>query len=105
MNLAKAYTSSELESLLGAKCSKHTKHKFDTISTISNPIVGSLGFVSKKSSHDLSKFSALIVDESFNNDSNGIILFKTPNVMKSVAKLLGDASKIINTLHRVIILT
>ncbi len=93
MNLAKAYNSSELESLLEAKCSEHTNQKFDTISTLSNPIDGSLGFITKASSHDISKFSALIVDELFTENTDKITLFKTSNVMKSVARLLGEASK------------
>ena len=93
MNLAKAYNSSELESLLDAQCSKHTTQKFDTISTLSNPVDGSLGFISKESSHDISKFSALIVDELFTAKINNTILFKTSNVMRAVARLLAEASK------------
>ena len=93
MNLAKVYNSSELESLLEAKCSKHTDQKFDTISTLSSPIDGSLGFVSKESTHDLSKFSALIVDESFTSkETDNIVLFRTSNVMRSVARLLREIS-------------
>ena len=93
MNLAKAYNSSELESLLDAQCSMHTTQKFDTISTLSNPVDGSLGFISKESSHDISKFSALIVDELFTAKINNTILFKTSNVMRAVARLLAEASK------------
>ena len=94
MNLAKEYSSSELESLLEATCSKQTNQKFDTISTMSNPIDGSLGFIAKDSSHDVSKFRALIVNESFTNkETDNIVLFKTSNVMRSVARLLQDASK------------
>ena len=92
MNLAKAYNSSELESLLEAKCTKHTNQKYDTISTLSNPIDGSLGFVTKASSHDISKFSALVVDELFTQKIDNVVLFKVSNVMRSVAKLLKDVS-------------
>ena len=47
MNLGKVYNSSELESLLEAKCSKNTDLEFDTISTLSHPVSGSLGFITK----------------------------------------------------------
>ena len=92
MNLAKAYNSSELESLLDAKCSKHTNQKFDTISTLSNPVDGSLGFITKDSFYDTSKFSALIVDELFAGQIDNTILFKTSNVMRAVARLLEEAT-------------
>tara|TARA_B100000035_G_scaffold315242_1_gene334661 strand:- start:2532 stop:3428 length:897 start_codon:yes stop_codon:yes gene_type:complete len=93
MNLNKAYSSSELESLLDAKCSINSEIKFDTISTLSNPISDSLGFITKKGNYDLSKFRGLIVHDSFSENINQhTILFKTKNVMKSVAKLLDDVS-------------
>ena len=94
MNLGKAYSSNELESLLNAKCSTNTDIKFDTISTLSHPINGSLGFINKVGDHDISKFRALIVDDSCSNDQfDKIILFKTRNVMRSVSLLLKDVSK------------
>ena len=94
MNLGKAYNSSELESLLEAKCSKNTDLKVDTISTLSHPISGSLGFITKMGDYDTSNFRALIVDDSFSNDQfDKIVLFKTRNVMRSVSLLLEDVSK------------
>ncbi len=94
MNLGKAYNSSELESLLDAKCSVNTNLKLDTISTLSNPVTGSLGFINKKGDHDISKFGALIVDESISDDRfDKIVLFKSKNVMRSVSLLLKDVSK------------
>ncbi len=94
MNLGKAYNSSELESLLDVKCSISTDLKLDTISTLSHPVNGSLGFINKTGEYDISKFSALIVDESYSNDHfDEIVLFKTRNVMRSVSLLLNDVSK------------
>ena len=94
MNLGKAYSSSELESLLDAKCSINTDLKLDTISTLSHPVSGSLGFINKMGDFDTSKFKALIVDDSYSNDQfENIALFRTKNVMRSVSLLLKDVSK------------
>ena len=94
MNLGKVYSSSELESLLDAKCSINTDLKLDTISTFSHPVNGSLGFINKIGDFDTSKFKALIVDDSYSNDQfDNIALFRTKNVMRSVSLLLKDVSK------------
>ena len=94
MNLGKVYSSSELESLLDAKCSINTDLKLDTISTLSHPVNGSLGFINKIGDFDTSKFKALIVDDSYSNDQfDNIALFRTKNVMRSVSLLLKDVSK------------
>ena len=94
MNLGKVYSSSELESLLDAKCSINTDLKLDTISTLSHPVNGSLGFINKIGDFDTSKFKALIVDDSCSNDQfDNIALFRTKNVMRSVSLLLKDVSK------------
>ena len=94
MNLGKAYNSSELENLLDAKCSINTDLKLDTISTLSKPVHGSLGFITKMGDYDTSKFRALIVDNSCSDDQfDKIVLFKTKNVMRSVSLLLKDVSK------------
>ena len=78
MNLGKVYSSSELESLLDAKCSINTDLKLDTISTLSHPVNGSLGFINKIGDFDTSKFKALIVDDSCSNDQfDNIALFRT----------------------------
>ena len=90
MNLGKAYNSSELESLLDAKCSVKNTYEFDTISSLSNPVNDSLGFISKHGNYDISKFRGLIVHDSFEQlETDKLILFKTNNVLKSVAKLLN----------------
>ena len=47
MKLDKAYTINELENVLGAECISNDNKLFDTISTITNPIKGSLGFLTK----------------------------------------------------------
>jgi serine acetyltransferase len=94
MNLGKAYNSSELENLLDARCSINTDLKLDTISTLSKPVHGSLGFITKMGDYDTSKFRALIVDNSCSDDQfDKIVLFKTKNVMRSVSLLLKDVSK------------
>ena len=94
MNLGKVYSSSELESLLDAKCSIKTDLKFDTVSTLSHPVNGSLGFINKTGNFDTSKFKALIVDDSCSKDQfDDIALFRTKNVMRSVSLLLKDVSK------------
>ena len=94
MNLGKVYSSSELESLLDAKCSINTDLKFDTISTLSHPVNDSLGFINKTGDFDTSKFKALIVDDSYSNDQfDNIALFRTKNVMRSVSLLLKDVAK------------
>ena len=94
MNLGKVYNSSELESLLDARCSIKTDLELDTISTLSHPVSGSLGFITKMGDYDTSKFRALIVEESCSNDRfDKTILFKTRNVMRSVSLLLKDVSK------------
>ena len=94
MNLGKAYNSSELESLLDAKCSISTDLKLDTISTLTHPVNGSLGFINKMGDYDTSKFKALIVDDSCSSDQfDKTVLFKTKNVMRSVSLLLKDVSK------------
>ena len=94
MNLGKAYSSSELESLLDAKCSINTDLKLDTISTLSHPVNDSLGFITKTGDYDTSKFKALIVDDSCPHDQfDKIVLFKTSNVMRSVSLLLKNVSK------------
>ena len=81
MNLRKAYNSSELEKLLDAKCSINTDLKLDTISTLSHPVNGSLGFINNVGDYDTSKFKALIVDDSCSNDRfDNIVLFRTKNL-------------------------
>ncbi len=89
MKLDKAYTISELENVLGAECNSNSDNLFDTISTITNPIKGSLGFLTNHNNYDLSPFAGLIVDFSFSKDiGKDILLFRTKNVSKSLSKLL-----------------
>ncbi|MEK9793887.1 MAG: UDP-3-O-(3-hydroxymyristoyl)glucosamine N-acyltransferase, partial [Gammaproteobacteria bacterium] len=89
MKLDKAYTISELGNVLGAECISNDNKLFDTISTITNPIKGSLGFLTSHNDYDLSLFAGLIVDISFSREiSKDILLFRTKNVSKSLSKLL-----------------
>lgn len=90
MKLDKAYTINDLEIVLDAKCNLANNKLFDTISTITNPIKGSLGFLTKDNNYDLSQFAGLIVDISFSRDiKKEILLFRTKNVSKSLSKLLN----------------
>ena len=94
MKLDKAYTINELENVLGAECTSHGNKLFNTISTTTNPIKGSLGFLTSDNNSDLSLFAGLIVDISFSRDiSEDILLFKTKNVSKSLSKLLYRINK------------
>jgi len=94
MKLDKAYTINELENVLGAECNSSSDNLFDTISTITNPIKGSLGFLTNHNNYDLSPFAGLIVDFSFSKDiGKDILLFRTKNVSKSLSKLLYRISK------------
>ena len=68
MKLDKAYTINELENVLDAECISNGNKLFDTISTITNPIKGSLGFLTSDNNYDLSQFAGLIVDISFSRD-------------------------------------
>ncbi|MEL0104001.1 MAG: UDP-3-O-(3-hydroxymyristoyl)glucosamine N-acyltransferase [Gammaproteobacteria bacterium] len=89
MKLDKAYTISELGNVLGAECISNDNKLFDTISTITNPIKGSLGFLTSHNDYDLTLFAGLIVDISFSREiSKDILLFRTKNVSKSLSKLL-----------------
>ena len=94
MKLNKAYTVSELENILNAECISNSKKSFDTLSTMTNPIKGSLGFLTSDYNYDLSPFAGLIVDISFSKDiSKDILLFRTKNVSKSLSKLLYEIDK------------
>ena len=92
MNLDKAYNSIELERLLDAKCSTNHDHSFTEISTLNNPIQGSLGFLTKAGDYNLEHFKGLIVHDTYSSENNNLILFKTNNVMKSLSTLLGKIS-------------
>ena len=65
MNLDKAYNSIELERLLDAKCSTNLNHTFTEISTLNNPIKGSLGFLTKAGDYNLKLFKGLIVHDTY----------------------------------------
>ena len=50
---------------LALSVSQMSNKLFDTLSTITNPIKGSLGFLTSDNNYDLSLFAGLIVDISF----------------------------------------
>lgn len=90
MKLNKAYNCEELSELLNAVCDRKLNKSFDTLSTTSNPLINSLGFVTKdQTDADLSCFAGLIVSKTFSQVvSKDITLFRCKNVMQSISKLL-----------------
>ena len=94
MKLAKAYNSSELCTVIDAVSESNNNQLFDTISTLSNPVPNSLGFITTDTTnHDLSHFNGLIVSKNFNQSiSDKIQLFRCQNVMHSVSMLLEKIS-------------
>jgi len=93
MNLDREYTCDDLCVILDAKCENSNSDLFNQISTLTNPIAKSLGFVTtKETSQDISKFSGLIVPSNFSSKSeNSIPLFITENVMHSLSNLLHNS--------------
>jgi bifunctional N-acetylglucosamine-1-phosphate-uridyltransferase/glucosamine-1-phosphate-acetyltransferase GlmU-like protein len=94
MKLSKAYNSDELCMLIGATCDEKSQHLFETISTLSNPLPNSLGFLTaEETKEDLSLFDGLLVSDKFSqNISNDIQIFKCKNVMRAVSRLLETIS-------------
>jgi UDP-3-O-[3-hydroxymyristoyl] glucosamine N-acyltransferase len=90
MKLAKAYNSEELCKLIDAECSQQSTHIFDTLSTLSNSLPNSLGFITNDDNkHDLASFDGLLVSKNFSQDiDDNIQIFRCDNVMHSLAKLL-----------------
>ena len=82
MNLNKAYNCAELSSILDAICDHENDKTFDKISSLSNPVDNSLGFIFQdKVKDDLSSFSGLIVSKTFKQVvDEKITLFKVDNV-------------------------
>ena len=94
MKLDKAYNYNELCTLIDAKSQQKSDVIFDTISTLSNPIPNSLGFITDNNiKADLSHFNGLIVNEKFSQDINPHVhIFRCKNVMNSLSKLLNTLS-------------
>ncbi len=94
MKLNKAYNCAELSDLLVAICDNDVSKTFDTISSLSNPIINSLGFIFQdKVSDDISSFSGLIVSNTFTQEvDDKITLFKVDNVKHSLSLLLNTLS-------------
>tara|TARA_B100001059_G_C17717579_1_gene518851 strand:- start:177 stop:1067 length:891 start_codon:yes stop_codon:yes gene_type:complete len=94
MKLNKAYNCAELSALLEANCVNNDKKTFDTVSSLSNPISNSLGFIfNDKTTQDVSCFSGLIVNDTFEQDVDAkLTLFKVNNVKHSLSMLLGSIS-------------
>ena len=94
MNLNKAYNCAELSSILDANCENESEKTFDELSSLSNPISNSLGFIFEdKVNDDISSFSGLIVSNTFAQDvDEKVILFKVDNVKHSLSMLLNAIS-------------
>ena len=90
MKLTKAYNSDELCNLIGAVCDRPNTRQFDRLSTLSNPLQDSLGFVTNDhKKHDLSSFGGLLVSKKFSQDiDDNTQIFRCDNVMHSLTKLL-----------------
>ncbi len=91
MKLNRAYSCAELSSILNANCVNNNSNIFDTISSLSNPINNSLGFIFQdKTDLDLSSFSGLIVSNTFKQDiDKAVSIFKSENVKHSLSLLLN----------------
>jgi serine acetyltransferase len=94
MKLAKAYNTNELCVLIDAVCEQQSTRLFDTISTLSNPVSNSLGFIiNDENKFDLAPFGGLLVSKNFSHDiDNTIQIFRCDNVMHSLSKLLETLS-------------
>tara|TARA_Y100000389_G_C17467704_1_gene527161 strand:+ start:689 stop:1576 length:888 start_codon:yes stop_codon:yes gene_type:complete len=94
MKLAKSYSIADLCLVLDAECNNISSNEITEISTLSNPVKNSLGFVTNNDiNHDLSKFSGVVVNHTFSQKvDNKVLLFRTDNVMHSVSNLLSKIS-------------
>ncbi len=90
MKLNKAYSCAELSVILDAKCTNNN-NIFDTISSLTNPVNNSLGFIFQDQvNDDLSLFSGLVVSNTFIQDiDKSVTLFKVENVKHSLSSLLN----------------
>ncbi|MDC0415040.1 UDP-3-O-(3-hydroxymyristoyl)glucosamine N-acyltransferase [Gammaproteobacteria bacterium] len=91
MKLNKAYSCAELSAILDASCDNDSHKTFDIVSSLSNPLNDSLGFIFEdKINEDISSFSGLIVSNTFEQDvGEKVILFKVDNVKHSLSMLLN----------------
>ena len=86
MKLNKAYDCAELSAILDASCDVDCHKTFDIVSSLSNPVNDSLGFIFQdKINEDISSFSGLIVSNTFEQDvGDKVKLFKVDNVKHSL---------------------
>ena len=91
MKLNKAYSCAELSTILDAKCETNTNNIFDTVSSLANPELNSLGFIFQNNvNNDLSSFSGLVVSNTFTEDvDSSVTLFRSDNVKHSLSLLLN----------------
>jgi UDP-3-O-[3-hydroxymyristoyl] glucosamine N-acyltransferase len=94
MKLTKAYNSEELCILIDAVCNQNSARQFDTLSTLSNPLPNSLGFITNDDyKNDLTSFGGLLVSKNFSqNIDDNIQIFRCDNIMRSLSKLLETLS-------------
>ena len=98
MKLNKAYSCAELSSILDASCDNDNHKTFDIVSSLSNPVNDSLGFIFQdKINEDISSFSGLIVSNTFEQDvGEKVTLFKVDNVKHSLSMLLNTISNLLS---------
>ena len=96
MKLNKAYSCAELSAILDASCDNDNHKTFDIVSSLSNPVNNSLGFIFQdKINEDISSFSGLIVSNTFEQDvGEKVTLFKVDNVKHSLSMLLNTISNV-----------
>ena len=96
MKLNKAYSCAELSAILDASCDNDNHKTFDIVSSLSNPVNDSLGFIFQdKINEDISSFSGLIVSNTFEQDvGEKVTLFKVDNVKHSLSMLLNTISNL-----------
>ena len=96
MKLNKAYSCAELSVILDASCDNDNHKTFDIVSSLSNPVNDSLGFIFQdKINEDISSFSGLIVSNTFEQDvGEKVTLFKVDNVKHSLSMLLNTISNL-----------
>ncbi len=93
MQLSRKYSSKEICSKYKCESNLVEDIIFDQISSITNPVDNSLGFLSKSVTNkiDLSCFSLLLIAEDVEVDSK-IPVIKSNNVLKIVSDILSDCN-------------
>jgi serine acetyltransferase len=96
MKLNKAYNCAELSSILHASCNNDSHKTFDSVSSLSNPVNNSLGFIFHDNvKEEIAPFSGLIVSNTFEQDvDEKVTLFRVDNVKHSLSMLFNTISNL-----------